>query len=229
MAAHPHRSSLAQDVRLRGAMLLPLCALAVHQLRFYVAFGRDAPMWLARDGHAYLSTVEPIVLLIAALAVGGLVGRLARAWQQGGEPGGVAPRRGRLLRIWALCTVVLFALLLRTGADRGRARHRTPRRSGRNPRARGLARSAERDARRRGTRGDASGRRLSSSPSSPGRAGTRAAVSRRWSSVTLCRIRPTGDFTRAPAWPQGALRRSSSGPRRNAGAARAPDPMTRSE
>ena len=94
---------------MRGAMLLPLCALAVHQLRFYVAFGRDAPMWLAREGHGYMSTVEPIVLLIAALAVGGLVGRLARAWQQGGEPGGVAPRRGRLLRIWALCTVVLFA------------------------------------------------------------------------------------------------------------------------
>lgn len=94
---------------MRGAMLLPLCALVVHQLRFYVAFGRDAPMWLAREGHTYMSTVEPIALLIAALAVGGFVGRLARAWQRGGEPGSIEPRRGRLLRIWALCAVVLFA------------------------------------------------------------------------------------------------------------------------
>jgi hypothetical protein len=90
-------------------MLLPLCVLVVHQLRFYIAFGRDAPMWLAREGHAYLSTAEPIALLIAALAVGGFVGRLARAWQRGGEAGSVEPGRGRLLRIWALCAVVLFA------------------------------------------------------------------------------------------------------------------------
>ncbi len=93
---------------MRGAMLLPLCALVVHQLRFYLAFGRDAPMWLAREGHAYMSTAEPIALLIAALAVGGFVGRLARAWQNGGEPA-TGRRRGRLLRVWALCAVVLFA------------------------------------------------------------------------------------------------------------------------
>lgn len=94
---------------MRGAMLLPLCALVVHQLRFYIAFGRDAPIWLAREGHAYLSSAEPIALLIAALAAGGFVGRLARAWQQGSEPGSSQPRHGRILRIWALCAVVLFA------------------------------------------------------------------------------------------------------------------------
>jgi hypothetical protein len=94
----------------RGAMLLPLCALLVHQLRFYLAFGRDAPMWLARGGHSYMSSAEPIALLIAALAVGGFVGRLARCWQQGGEPGGTEPRRGRFLCVWALCAAVLFAV-----------------------------------------------------------------------------------------------------------------------
>jgi len=87
-------------------MLLPLCALVVHQLRFYAAFGSHAPMWLAREGHAYLSVAEPIVLLLAAIAAGGFVGRVARTCQRGA---GAEPRRGGLLRIWGLCAIVLFA------------------------------------------------------------------------------------------------------------------------
>lgn len=74
----PPRSS---DLRLRGALLMPLCALAVHQLRYLLAFGSTASARLAHDGHAYMSSLEPFVLLAAALAVGGFAGAVARAIQ----------------------------------------------------------------------------------------------------------------------------------------------------
>jgi hypothetical protein len=104
-------SSCAQprsaDVRLRGALLMPLCALTLHQARYYLAFGAHAPVQLSRDGHAYLSTVEPLVLLAAALALGGFVGKLARTWQSANS---TIPRHRNWTRLWATCALVLLAL-----------------------------------------------------------------------------------------------------------------------
>jgi hypothetical protein len=86
---------------------MPLCALAVHQARYYLAFGAHAPAQLARDGHAYLGTIEPFVLLAAALALGGFVGKLARAWQSAHR---TTPRHRNSTRLWATCALVLLAL-----------------------------------------------------------------------------------------------------------------------
>ncbi len=86
---------------------MPLCALAVHQLRYYLAFGGQAPVRLSRDGHAYLSTIEPFALLCCALALGGLIGGLARAWQ---SPSATEPASPRLLRLWAACAVTLLVI-----------------------------------------------------------------------------------------------------------------------
>jgi hypothetical protein len=94
----------AADPRLRGALLLPLGVLAVHQLRFQLAFGSAAAARLAREGHGYLALLEPFALLAVVIAAGALIGRLARAWQTGGEP-----TRSSLLRSWALCAVALLA------------------------------------------------------------------------------------------------------------------------
>jgi hypothetical protein len=91
------------DTRIRGGLLMPLCALAVHQLRYYMAFGSGAPRHLAHDGHAYLSTVEPFALLAAALALGALLGALVRTWPQ-------ASPRTSLVRIWAACAAALLAI-----------------------------------------------------------------------------------------------------------------------
>src|SRR5205823_3578370 len=80
-------------------------------LRYYLAFGAHGSARLARDGHAYLSAAEPIVLFAAALAVGAFVGRFARAWQSGG-PVGARPSGARApgaLRIWGGCALVLIA------------------------------------------------------------------------------------------------------------------------
>jgi hypothetical protein len=97
---------------LRAALLMPLCALAVHQARYYLTYGRHGGAQLAREGHAYLSTLEPIVLFAAALAVGAFVGRLARTWQAVPPVPAAGARlpehRHGTLRIWALCALVLI-------------------------------------------------------------------------------------------------------------------------
>ena len=84
---------------------MPICALAVHQIRYYVAFGSGASAHLARDGHAYLADVEPFALLCVALAIGGLIGRLAASWRHP-ETGSAPP----FARVWALCALTLFAI-----------------------------------------------------------------------------------------------------------------------
>jgi hypothetical protein len=105
--ADPSAQPRSTDVRLRGALLMPLCALAVHQGRYYLAFGSHAGARLAREGHAYLMTIEPFVLLAVALALGGFVGRLARAWQ---SPSPTVSRSHGVGRVWAACALVLLAL-----------------------------------------------------------------------------------------------------------------------
>jgi hypothetical protein len=95
------------DSRLRGALLLPVCVLAVHQLRYYLAYGSKASAHLAASGHAYLSDVEPFALLCVAIALGALLGRLAAAWLQ--TPCADGSHRP-LVRVWALCAFTLVAL-----------------------------------------------------------------------------------------------------------------------
>jgi hypothetical protein len=110
---HAPARSRAADPQLRGALLMPLCVLGVHQLRFYLAFGDHAAGRLAREGHGYISAFEPFALLAAAIALGGGVGRLARAWQRD-DPDASAPRldherRRTLVRTWLLCAGALLA------------------------------------------------------------------------------------------------------------------------
>ena len=107
----PPRSA---DARLRAGLLMPLAVLAVHQGRYFLAFGTHTPARLLRDGHAYLGSVIPFAVLSAALALGVLAGRLARAWQgHGTGPRAADPSTARphsALRIWALCAFILFGL-----------------------------------------------------------------------------------------------------------------------
>jgi len=110
----PRRSSrllTALPPGLRGAALLPVAALLVHQLRYELAFGADAPRALAAQGHAYLSSLTPWILLLATLALGASLGSLAQRWASGADE-----RRGRMrrrhdgMRLWLLVTGVLLAV-----------------------------------------------------------------------------------------------------------------------
>lgn len=94
---------------LRGAALMPAAALAVHQLRYELAFGGHASRALAAQGHAYLSSLTPWIVLLAALGLGASLGGLAQRWAAGPADAG-APRRAAGLRVWLAATLALVAI-----------------------------------------------------------------------------------------------------------------------
>jgi hypothetical protein len=90
-----------------GIALFPLAALAMHQLRYELAYGSDASRELAAHGHGYLHALTPLVVLAAALGAGGWLARLARAWHRGESDG----ERGRGLAVlWALAAAALLCI-----------------------------------------------------------------------------------------------------------------------
>lgn len=91
--------------------LLPLAALAVHQLRYGLAFGAGAQERLAQEGHAYLGSVEALAVMLCAVALGSFLSRLAGAWcaRPAASAGGATARLG-LLKLWATAALVLVAI-----------------------------------------------------------------------------------------------------------------------
>src|SRR5438309_135790 len=89
---------------LRGAALMPAAALAVHQLRYALAYGGGASHALAAQGHAYLSSLTPWIVLLAGLALGGSLGALVQRWGRGGDGavGAAGWVRAARLRAWLL-------------------------------------------------------------------------------------------------------------------------------
>ncbi|HET6447970.1 MAG TPA: hypothetical protein VFG31_02585, partial [Conexibacter sp.] len=94
---------------LRGAALTPAAVLLVHQLRYELAFGADAPRALAEQGHAYLSSLTPWIVLLAALALGTSLGALAQRWGRASAAARGVRRRGGV-RVWLLASAALVAI-----------------------------------------------------------------------------------------------------------------------
>jgi uncharacterized membrane protein len=90
----------------RGLVLLPAGALAVHQLRYTLAYGSQASNELAVQGHAYLGSLVPWIVALVAAGLGCFVARLARAWQRGSDDS----RRRPLFRLWATTGMGLVAI-----------------------------------------------------------------------------------------------------------------------
>jgi len=88
--------------RFRLAALLAAGALAVHQLRYALAYGDHAGTAASAQGHAYLSVLVPVVVLAALFAAAQALLRFA-----GGPANG--DRRRRFTRLWLGCTVLLAA------------------------------------------------------------------------------------------------------------------------
>lgn len=89
------------------AALLPAAALVVHQLRFALAFDGLSGAQLARTGHSYLHSLTPWVVLSVAVALGGFLRALGRAFA--GQRS--LPRYTvSLAALWLACSICLIVI-----------------------------------------------------------------------------------------------------------------------
>jgi hypothetical protein len=104
------RAHLRSGRRVLGRLLLmPAAALLVHQLRYMLAYGGHAQLELARQGHQYLHSLVPWLVLGLGMAAGGFAWALGRA--MAGQRS--LPRYAlSLASLWLLCSaslIVIFA------------------------------------------------------------------------------------------------------------------------
>ena len=87
--------------------LLPPAAFAVHQLRYWLAYGSRAGIELQRTGHSYLHSVVPWLVLLLALTIGVFLRALGRAFA-----GHTSPARFTLslTAMWLVCSAALVAI-----------------------------------------------------------------------------------------------------------------------
>jgi hypothetical protein len=100
---------------------MPAAAFAVHQLRYWLAFGNQAGAELQRQGHSYLHSVVPWLVFLIALATGAFLRALGNAF--GGRRS--LPRYTMsFAAIWLLCAASLVAIYVAQGVPRGPVRDR---------------------------------------------------------------------------------------------------------
>jgi hypothetical protein len=90
-----------------GVALLPPAAFAVHQLRYILAFGGRAGAELQETGHSYLHSVVPWLVLLLALAAGGFLRALARAFAGHAS---TSRHSASLAGLWLACSASLVAI-----------------------------------------------------------------------------------------------------------------------
>lgn len=90
----------------RPAALLALGGLAVHQLRYLIAFGSEDAAVLHREGHSYLAEAVPVLL---ALAIAAIAARLVvAATDRRSVPGASRSTISTALR-YALALICVFS------------------------------------------------------------------------------------------------------------------------
>jgi hypothetical protein len=81
--------------------------VAVHQLRFFLAYASEGGHELSATGHSYLHSLTPWIVLLCALGTGGFLRRLALAWR--GADADHRPRHSSL-RLWLLASAALILI-----------------------------------------------------------------------------------------------------------------------
>ena len=99
---------LADALAGRGFLLLPAVALVVHELRYALAYGEDANAELAAQGHGYVDSLAPWLVLLLGLAVGLFLRRVARA---GAGRAASRPRRA-FGGLWAATSLSLYGIFV---------------------------------------------------------------------------------------------------------------------
>jgi hypothetical protein len=105
MIAGADRRSAVRGLARAG--VLPAAAIAVHQLRYLLAFGSTAGVELQRQGHSYLHSVAPWIVVALAWAAGAFLSALGRAMH--GQTS--VPRYGTsLVALWLICAASLVVI-----------------------------------------------------------------------------------------------------------------------
>jgi hypothetical protein len=93
--------------RLAPLALMPAGAFAVHQLRYWLAFGGHAGAQLQATGHSYLHSVVPWIVLLIAISCGVFLRALGRAFSGHCS----VPRYTVSFAVlWLLCAASLVAI-----------------------------------------------------------------------------------------------------------------------
>ncbi len=94
------------SLRSRGLLLLPVGAFVVHQLRYRIAYGDQASAQLAAQGHSYLDSFAPWLVLLLCLAAGSFLVRVAQAL----ATGRTAVRGRSFTTVWIAASFLLTAI-----------------------------------------------------------------------------------------------------------------------
>jgi hypothetical protein len=81
-------------------------AFAVHQLRYRIAYGPQASAQLAAQGHSYLDSFAPWLVLLLCLATGSFLASVTQALATGRPTG----HRRSLGTVWLVTTCLLIAI-----------------------------------------------------------------------------------------------------------------------
>jgi hypothetical protein len=95
--------------RLAPVALMPAAAFGVHQLRYWLAFRNAAGLELERQGHSYLHSVVPWLVLVLAVAIGAFVVALGRAFA--GQRT-VARYTVSFAALWLICVASLVVIYM---------------------------------------------------------------------------------------------------------------------
>lgn len=90
-----------------GFLLVPAAALAVHQLRYSLAYGSKANSQLAAQGHSYLNSLAPWTVLALGIGATLFLRRVAQALASG-DAG--RPRRRSFAALWSLSGLGLLGV-----------------------------------------------------------------------------------------------------------------------
>jgi hypothetical protein len=105
MAARLQRAAVIR--RLAPLALMPAGAFAVHQLRYWLAFNGLAGVELQRQGHAYLHSLVPWIVLLVAMIAGLFLRALGRAF---GGRGSVSRFTISFAGLWLISVACLVAI-----------------------------------------------------------------------------------------------------------------------
>ncbi|MDX6643119.1 MAG: hypothetical protein QOD76_1081 [Solirubrobacteraceae bacterium] len=94
--------------RFRAAALIAAGALAVHELRYLLAYGDRSGAEAAAQGHAYLTSVTTVLAALLVVAVATFIARLARGARA--APAASLHSPGRLWAALAIAVLTIFVL-----------------------------------------------------------------------------------------------------------------------